>query len=193
MGGEAIGLLRSEFLFLERRTAPSEDEQAAAYEAIIREVGPERLVVVRTLDVGGDKPLSYLPVAAEANPFLGERGIRLLLNRPEFFAARVRAILRASPCRQSGRDVSHDLDVGEWRAAHELVELQRLAVGVPPLPVGIMIETASAALLADRFRGGRGFLLHRHERSDAVHARHGSHQPGARAAGGRACIRRCCV
>ena len=96
VGGEAIGLLRSEFLFLERRTAPTEDEQTAAYEAIIRQVGPERLVVVRTLDVGGDKPLPYLPVAAEANPFLGERGIRLLLNRPELFAAQVRAILRAS-------------------------------------------------------------------------------------------------
>ena len=93
---KSIGLLRSEFLFLERRTAPTEDEQAAAYEAIIRQVGPERLVVVRTLDVGGDKPLPYLPVAAEANPFLGERGIRLLLNRPELFAAQVRAILRAS-------------------------------------------------------------------------------------------------
>ena len=62
VGGEAVGLLRSEFLFLERRTAPTEDEQTAAYEDIIRQVGPERLVVVRTLDVGGDKPLSYLPV-----------------------------------------------------------------------------------------------------------------------------------
>jgi phosphoenolpyruvate-protein phosphotransferase len=151
VGGEAIGLLRSEFLFLERRTAPTEDEQAAAYEAIIRQVGPERLVVVRTLDVGGDKPLAYLPVAAEANPFLGERGIRLLLNRPELFATQVRAILRASRAGKVAVMFPMISTMAEWRAARELVELQRLALGVPPLPVGIMIETPSAALLADRF------------------------------------------
>jgi multiphosphoryl transfer protein len=151
VGGEAIGLLRSEFLFLERRTAPTEDEQAAAYEAIIRQVGPERLVVIRTLDVGGDKPLPYLPVAAEANPFLGERGIRLLLNRPELFATQVRAILRASRAGNVAVMFPMISTVAEWHAAHEVVELQRLALGVPPLPVGIMIETPSAALLADRF------------------------------------------
>ena len=150
VGGEAIGLLRSEFLFLERRTAPSEDEQTAAYEAIIRQVGPERLVVIRTLDVGGDKPLPYLPVAAEANPFLGERGIRLLLNRPELFATQVRAILRASLAGKVAVMFPMISTMAEWRAARELVELQRLALGVPPLPVGIMIETPSAALLADR-------------------------------------------
>ncbi|MFL5493526.1 MAG: phosphoenolpyruvate--protein phosphotransferase [Gemmatimonadales bacterium] len=151
VGGEAVGLLRSEFLFLERHTAPTEDEQAAAYEAIIREVGPERLVVVRTLDVGGDKPLPYLPVATEANPFLGERGIRLLLNRPEVFAGHVRAILRASRAGKVALMFPMISTMGEWRAAREIVELQRLALGVPPLPIGIMIETASAALLADRF------------------------------------------
>jgi phosphocarrier protein FPr len=151
VGGEGVGLLRSEFLFLERRTAPSEDEQTAAYEAIIRAVGPERLVVVRTLDVGGDKPLSYLPVPAEANPFLGERGIRLLLNRPELFASHVRAILRASRAGKVALMFPMISTMGEWRAARELVELQRLALGVPPIPTGIMIETASAALLADRF------------------------------------------
>jgi phosphocarrier protein FPr len=151
VGGEAVGLLRSEFLFLERSTAPGEDEQVAAYEAILRQVGPERLVVVRALDVGGDKPLPYLPVGAEANPFLGERGIRLLLNRPEVFAVHVRAILRASRAGKVALMFPMISTVGEWRAARELVELQRLALGVPPLPVGIMIETASAALLADRF------------------------------------------
>jgi phosphocarrier protein FPr len=150
-GAEGVGLLRSEFLFLERHTAPDEDEQAAAYEAIVREVGPERLVVIRTLDVGGDKPLPYLPVGAEANPFLGERGIRLLLNRPEIFAVQVRAILRASRAGKVALMFPMISTVGEWRAARELVELQRLALGIPPLPIGIMIETASAALLADRF------------------------------------------
>jgi phosphocarrier protein FPr len=150
-GAESVGLLRSEFLFLDRRTAPSEDEQAAAYEAILRAVGTERLVVIRTLDVGGDKPLPYLPVAAEANPFLGERGIRLLLNRPDLFATQVRAILRASRAGRVALMFPMISTVGEWRAAREVVELQRLALGVAPLPVGIMVETASAALLADRF------------------------------------------
>jgi multiphosphoryl transfer protein len=150
VGGEGIGLLRTEFLFLERRTAPTEDEQAAVYEAIVRAVGPGRLVVIRALDVGGDKPLPYLPVAAEANPFLGERGIRLLLNRPEVFAAQVRAILRASSGGKVALMFPMVSTVREWRAAREVVEAERLALGVPPLPVGIMIETASAALLADR-------------------------------------------
>ena len=122
VGGEAIGLLRSEFLFLERRTAPTEDEQAAAYEAIIRQVGPERLVVVRTLDVGGDKPLPYLPVAAEANPFLGERGIRLLLNRPELFATQVRAILRASRAGKVAVMFPMISTMAEWRAVLKLLE-----------------------------------------------------------------------
>jgi phosphocarrier protein FPr len=149
-GAESVGLLRSEFLFLDRRTAPTEDEQAAAYEAILRAVGPERLVVVRTLDVGGDKPLAYLPVPPEANPFLGERGIRLLLNRPELFATQVRAILRASRAGRVAVMFPMISTVAEWRAAREVVELQRLALGVPPLPIGIMVETASAALLAER-------------------------------------------
>jgi phosphocarrier protein FPr len=150
VGAESVGLLRSEFLFLDRRTAPTEDEQTAAYEAVLREVGPERLVVIRALDVGGDKPLSYLPVAPEANPFLGERGIRLLLNRPDIFATQVRAILRASRAGRVALMFPMISTAGEWHAAREVVELQRLALGVPAVPVGIMVETASAALLADR-------------------------------------------
>jgi phosphocarrier protein FPr len=150
VGAESVGLLRSEFLFLDRRTAPTEDEQTAAYEAVLRAVGPERLVVIRTLDVGGDKPLSYLPVPPEANPFLGERGIRLLLNRPELFATQVRAILRAAGAGRVALMFPMISTVGEWRAAREVVELQRLALGVPAVPVGIMVETASAALLAER-------------------------------------------
>jgi len=145
-------------LFLERRTAPSEDEQTAAYEAIIRAVGPERLVVVRTLDVGGDKPLPYIPVPAEANPFLGERGIRLLLNRPELFATQVRAILRASRAGKAAVMFPMVSTMSEWRAAREVVELQRLALGVSPLPIGVMIETASAALLADRLAEEAAFF-----------------------------------
>jgi multiphosphoryl transfer protein len=151
VGGEGVGLLRTEFLFLERRTAPTEDEQAAVYQAIVRALGPERIVVIRTLDVGGDKPLPYLPMTAEANPFLGERGIRLLLNRPEILATQVRAILRASRAGKVAIMFPMVSTIAEWRAAREVVERERVALGVPPLEVGIMIETPSAALLADRF------------------------------------------
>ncbi|MDQ3139085.1 MAG: phosphoenolpyruvate--protein phosphotransferase, partial [Gemmatimonadota bacterium] len=151
VGGEGVGLLRTEFLFLERRTAPTEEEQAAVYEAIARALGPERILVIRTLDVGGDKPLPYLPMAAEANPFLGERGIRLLLNRPEILASQVRAILRASRAGKVAIMFPMISTIAEWRAAREVVERERIALGVPPLPVGIMIETPSAALIADRF------------------------------------------
>jgi phosphocarrier protein FPr len=151
VGGEGVGLLRTEFLFLERRTAPTEDEQATVYEAIARALGPERIIVIRTLDVGGDKPLPYLPMATEANPFLGERGIRLLLNRPEVFAIQVRAILRASRAGKVAIMFPMVSTIAEWRAARDVVERERIALGVPPLEVGIMIETPSAALLADRF------------------------------------------
>ena len=151
VGGEGVGLLRTEFLFMERRTAPDEDEQATVYEAIARALGPERIVVIRTLDVGGDKPLPYLPMAAEANPFLGERGIRLLLNRPEIFAVQVRAILRASRAGKVAIMFPMVSTIAEWRAARDVVERERMALGIPPLEIGIMIETPSAALLADRF------------------------------------------
>jgi phosphocarrier protein FPr len=158
VGGEGVGLLRTEFLFLERRVAPDEDEQATVYEAIVRALGPERIVVIRTLDVGGDKPLPYLAMAAEANPFLGERGIRLLLNRPEIFTAQVRAILRASRAGKVAIMFPMISTIGEWRAAREVVERERVALGVPPLQVGIMIETPAAALLADRFAGEADFF-----------------------------------
>jgi phosphoenolpyruvate-protein phosphotransferase len=151
VGGEGVGLLRTEFLFMERRTAPTEDEQATVYEAIARALGPERIVVIRTLDVGGDKPLPYLPMAAEANPFLGERGIRLLLGRPEIFSVQVRAILRASRAGKVAIMFPMISTIAEWRAAREVVERERIALDVPPLQVGIMIETPAAALIADRF------------------------------------------
>jgi phosphocarrier protein FPr len=107
--------------------------------------------VIRTLDVGGDKPLPYLSVATEANPFLGERGIRLMLNRPELFRAQVRAILRASKSGKVAMMFPMISTLAEWRAARDFVERERNALGIPPLPIGIMVETSSAALLADRF------------------------------------------
>ncbi|CAA9347928.1 MAG: Phosphoenolpyruvate-protein phosphotransferase of PTS system, partial [uncultured Gemmatimonadetes bacterium] len=151
VGGEGVGLLRTEFLFMERHTAPDEDEQARSYEAILRALGPDRLLVIRTLDVGGDKPIPYLDLPAEANPFLGERGVRLTLARPELFRAQVRAILRASGAGRVAVMFPMIATLAEWRAARELVEREREALGVPPIQVGIMVETAAAALLAERF------------------------------------------
>ena len=96
LGGEGVGLLRSEFLFMERAHAPSEDEQFEAYKAIAQAIGKEHPLIIRTLDVGGDKPLAYLPIPKEDNPFLGERGVRVALDRPEILRTQLRAILRAS-------------------------------------------------------------------------------------------------
>jgi len=94
-GGEGIGLLRSEFLFQNRASAPTEEEQAEVYGSMAKTLG-NNPIVIRTLDVGGDKPLPYLPIAKEENPFLGERGIRVCLDRPEILRMQFRAILKAS-------------------------------------------------------------------------------------------------
>ena len=94
-GAEGVGLLRTEFLFLDRAQLPDEDEQAETLREIARALGG-RPLVVRTLDAGADKPLPALPMPAEANPFLGVRGIRLALQRPEILATQLRAILRVA-------------------------------------------------------------------------------------------------
>ncbi|MGD8552257.1 MAG: phosphoenolpyruvate--protein phosphotransferase, partial [Anaerolineales bacterium] len=95
-GAEGIGLLRTEFLYLERSSSPNEAEQLAAYNAIL-DTMEDRPVVVRTLDVGGDKELPYLDLGEETNPFLGWRAIRMCLDQPDFFKIQLRALLRASP------------------------------------------------------------------------------------------------
>jgi phosphoenolpyruvate-protein kinase (PTS system EI component) len=94
-GAEGVGLLRTEFLFLERDSMPSEDEQVAAYTSIARGC-KGRPLILRTLDVGADKPLPYLPQRPEANPFLGVRGIRLALEQPELLETQLRAVLRTA-------------------------------------------------------------------------------------------------
>jgi multiphosphoryl transfer protein len=150
-GGEGVGLLRTEFMFMERRTAPDEDEQTRTYETIARALGPDRILVIRTLDIGGDKPLPYMPMATEANPFLGERGVRLTLNRPDLFRSQIRAILRAAPAGKVAMMFPMISTMAEWRAARALVEEERNALGAPRIDVGIMVETSSAALMADSF------------------------------------------
>lgn len=151
LGAEGVGLLRSEFLFLHRATSPTEAEQAAVYADIARVLGHERRLVIRTLDVGGDKPLPYLPIPREDNPFLGERGIRVLLDHPDVLRAQLRAILRASTHGLVSIMFPMIATLDEWRAARAILEEERERLGTPRVEAGIMVEVASAALLADHF------------------------------------------
>ena len=149
MGAEGVGLLRSEFLFLGRETPPSEDEQAELYTTVARAFGPERRLIVRTLDVGGDKPLPYLPIPPEDNPFLGERGIRALLARPELLRMQFRAILRAAGLARLGVMLPMVTNVDELRKARAMFDEERAKVGNPAVEFGIMIEVPAAALTAE--------------------------------------------
>jgi phosphocarrier protein FPr len=150
MGADGIGLLRTEFLFLERTTAPSEEEQFSVYRAIA-ETMRDHPVIVRTLDIGGDKPLSYIQMKPELNPFLGERGIRLCLNRPELFREQLRAILRAASHGTLRIMFPMVSDIAELRQARLIIEELRRELNAPEVQIGIMIEVPSAALMADIF------------------------------------------
>lgn len=152
LGGEGVGLLRSEFLYLDRNRAPSPDEQAATYSAIARALGSERNLVVRTLDVGGDKPLAYVPMEAETNPFLGLRGIRLCLERPQLLREQLRAILASAGLARLHIMLPMVSLLSELHLARKMLEEEARALGLSELPkLGIMIEVPSAALMADVF------------------------------------------
>lgn len=147
-GGEGVGLLRTEFLFLGRDEAPDEDEQAAAYSEMTQALNGLPLII-RTLDIGGDKSVPYMAMPAEENPFLGERGIRLCLNRPALFRTQLRAIFRAAahgPVRIMYPMIS---TLEELDRALALTEEVRLELGAEPVEIGIMIEVPSAVMLAD--------------------------------------------
>ena len=154
-GAEGVGLLRTEFLYLDRMDAPSEEEQLAAYKAIAEVLGT-RPLIIRTLDVGGDKPLPYLDPGQEANPFLGWRGIRLCLDQPAILETQLRAILRASPGHQIKVMFPMVASVAEVRAAREIlaeVQAELRKAGVPfdeAMEVGIMVEVPSAVAIADQ-------------------------------------------
>ncbi|MFJ7140711.1 phosphoenolpyruvate--protein phosphotransferase [Pseudomonas protegens] len=152
LGGEGVGLLRSEFLYQDRSHAPSHEEQAETYRAIARALGPTRNLVVRTLDVGGDKPLAYVPMDSEANPFLGLRGIRLCLERPELLREQFRAILASAGQARLHIMLPMVSQLAELRQARQLLDDEVRALGLVERPkLGIMIEVPSAALMADRF------------------------------------------
>jgi len=155
-GAEAVGLYRTEFLFMSVSKMPSEDVQYEAYRQAVESM-QGRPVVIRTLDIGGDKELPYLDLPEEMNPFLGYRAIRLCLDRKELFLTQLRAIIRAGahgPVKIMFPMIS---GLEEWRAAKALYEEARTQLAEEGakigegIEVGIMIEIPSAALLADRF------------------------------------------
>ncbi len=150
-GGEGVGLLRSEILFQDRITAPTEEEQTSAYREMIKTLGSERYMIVRTLDVGGDKPLPYLPIAKEENPFLGERGIRIAIDRPEILRTQLRAILKASTSGDIRVMFPMITVLSDLEMAKKVLEKERLSLGVEPIKVGIMVEVPAVAIMAEQF------------------------------------------
>nr|WP_314614613.1 phosphoenolpyruvate--protein phosphotransferase [uncultured Pseudomonas sp.] len=146
-GAEGVGLLRTELLFMAHPQAPDVATQEAEYRRVLDGLGG-RPLVVRTLDVGGDKPLPYWPIAAEDNPFLGVRGVRLTLQRPQIMEDQLRALLRAADQRPLRIMFPMVGQVHEWREARAMVERLRVETPVADLQLGIMVEVPSAALLA---------------------------------------------
>ncbi len=154
--GEGIGLFRSEFLFMDRETAPTEEEQFEAYSSVAIHM-KGRPVVIRTLDAGGDKHIPYINTGEEMNPFLGFRAIRICLADPCLFRTQLRAILRASAHGNVRIMFPMIATLAEWRAAKAAVEAAKAelkAEGIPfdeTLETGIMVEIPSAVVLADLF------------------------------------------
>ena len=152
LGAEGVGLFRTEFLFMERPQLPSEDEQYEAYAEAARAFG-EKPVIIRTLDVGGDKDLPGVDQPEEENPFLGWRGIRMSLDVPGLFKPQLRAILRASALGNLKVMFPMIADLEELRSAKKVFdecrrELESEGVEIGAVEVGIMVETPSAAILA---------------------------------------------
>ncbi|MCR4427822.1 MAG: phosphoenolpyruvate--protein phosphotransferase [Caldiserica bacterium] len=154
MGAEGVGLLRTEFLYLERETPPTEEEQFQAYFQIA-EVMAHRPLIIRTLDIGGDKQFPYLKMEPEMNPFLGLRAIRLCFKEPDLFLTQLKAILRASPGHNLKIMLPMIATVDEVIQAKEFIQKAKEDLrkrGIPfeeHIEVGIMVEIPSSAILAD--------------------------------------------
>jgi len=154
-GGEGVGLYRTEFLYMDATSLPTEEEQTTAYAKVLKEM-KGRPVIVRTLDIGGDKELSYLPFPKEMNPFLGYRAIRLCLDRLDIFRTQVRALLRSSV--EGNLHIMFPMiaTIDEFRQAKAFVleteaELKREGIPMGDYKIGIMVEIPAAAVLADQF------------------------------------------
>jgi phosphocarrier protein FPr/phosphocarrier protein len=152
-GAEGCGLLRTEFLFLDRDTPPGEDEQAHVYAEIAAALG-DRPLIVRTLDIGADKQVPYLAMAAEENPALGLRGLRLSLARPDLLMAQLRAIVGAVPAAQCRIMLPMVVELDELRQVRRILD----EIAPQPIPLGIMVETPAAAMLADTIAAEADFL-----------------------------------
>ncbi|GGL49577.1 phosphoenolpyruvate--protein phosphotransferase [Sporolactobacillus putidus] len=155
-GGEAVGLYRTEFLYMGRDKLPTEDEQFEAYKEVLEKM-EGKPVVIRTLDIGGDKKLKYLPLPAEMNPFLGFRAIRLCLERQDIFRTQLRALLRASVFGKLQIMFPMIATINELREAKKILFEEKdklVAAGTQvsdDIEVGMMMEIPASAVLADRF------------------------------------------
>ena len=150
---EGVGLFRSEFVYLNSKTDPSEDEQFAAYKKVLEALAP-RLVIIRTCDIGADKTIDYMNLDKEDNPALGFRAVRICLSRPDFFKRQLRALLRASAFGNLG--IMFPMIISKWevqeckKILNECKEeLVKEGVAIGKYEIGIMIETPAAALCAD--------------------------------------------
>lgn len=146
-GAEGVGLLRTEFLFVNREAPPSEDEQVAIYSAMLEALNGLP-IIIRTLDVGGDKEIPYLRMPVEQNPFLGVRGIRFCLSHEDLFRTQLRAIYRASAKGHVRIMFPMIAMIEELEAARRIAEEVRAELGAEPVEIGIMIEIPSAVMMA---------------------------------------------
>jgi phosphocarrier protein FPr len=149
-GAEGIGLMRTEFLYLERATPPTEEEQYEVYTQMITALNGLPLII-RTLDIGGDKAVPYLELPAEDNPFLGVRGIRLCLRRTDLFRTQLRAIYRAAHTGPLKIMFPMVATLEEVREAKQIAEQVRQELDAPQVDIGIMVEVPSTVLLAREF------------------------------------------
>jgi phosphotransferase system enzyme I (PtsI) len=153
-GGDGVGLFRTEFLYMDRDSAPTEEEQYEAYKKVLETMKGKK-VVIRTLDIGGDKTLPYLPLPEEMNPFLGYRAIRLCLDRKDLFRVQIRALLRASVYGQLAVMFPMISGLEEFKQAKAFVEeckAELKAEGIAyseDIEWGIMVEIPAAAVYAD--------------------------------------------
>lgn len=161
LGARGVGLFRTEFLFLERATPPSEEEQLAAYRSVVEAFAPHP-VTIRLLDVGGDKAIPYLPIEREANPFLGVRALRLAATRPDVFITQLRSAYRAAmvgPVKVMAPMIADatDAELLLSLAAQARAALDRDGLAYGPVDLGVMLEIPSAILVADSYFGRLAF------------------------------------
>ena len=154
-GGEGVGLLRTEFLFESSTAEPTVEEQVTSLKAIVEELGSRQLIV-RTADIGGDKPVSWMHIPHEDNPFLGMRGIRLSFKYEEMFRRQLEAIYQTALWQKetTGSTGMHIMfpmigRMSEWNKARDIAESIRVQLNAPKLPLGIMIEVPSAVMVAE--------------------------------------------